>query len=509
MQSGGACACRRSAGEQKMHRHPSNRPPCCCENRCTCPHCHGGPTPHPNSHSRFHHSGGKGDSAREEAVFHNGDLRSARRCTSCMPEQVELGKADFFARQQRCEKAREGEQLRRAALAESVGRRCVGGNRPLYASTFSEILRRRNNLHYQAAVDAEYDARRRELQVELDARRGEIAAMQRAHEERRMEAACCESEAARRCRQGSPPQRGSRRHSRSARHALPPHSHGQHNDPCPALPPALQHLKESEAPPANNSYSCGDRTPPPLRDHHHHRWGWQRGPCEQRVCDNRRPPSPWKHEERLPSYTDGDVPPSAAPHHPQPEHRTLPQHEADECPPPPPRRRACSPHHSPQLAGGAASACPSCGCPLMSACDIVSMIAAGKLDNSVACPSCGFIGGTLRCSASHRALPPRGPSSEGDDKRRRDRRGQCCRAWPRSHSADSSSSSPAFLIGPMFGRKVFITDDIYRDRRARYLAEWEARGAVRRVPPSSRSPSAPLPERTPKWRTTGSGCCAE
>ncbi|KPA84531.1 hypothetical protein ABB37_01071 [Leptomonas pyrrhocoris] len=404
------------------------------------------------------------------------------------------------------------------------------------------MLRRRSNLPYQAAVDAEYDARRRELQAELDARREEIAAMQRDREERRMEAAFRETEAAR--------HRGSPRRSRSANHARPSSSPGHSKDACaPPPPPQPQPLKKTEsptrpksppgdeakldAPPTRDPHAHGDRTPPPLHHHHHyHNWGWPRGPR----CRNGRGPPPswdswghgWRHgspppcpcERRTPSpWQHSKCPPPPPPLHGRPFHHHDPHWDVDagaadrqECPPswqpdnaPPPQPLA---HHSPKTAEGTASACPSCGHPLMSARDIVSMIAAGKLDNSVACPSCGFVGGTLRCPALHHGLPPHGQPSDDGGKGDRNRRGQSCKAAPRSHSAAAGSTSVS-LTAPKFGHKVFITDDLYCDRRARYLAEWEECGSVRRVPPSHRSPSAPLPDRTQKWRTTGSGRCTD
>jgi hypothetical protein len=597
-----------------MPGHSPDRPPCCCEERCTCPHCHSGPARGPprqhnrspssrdgghlHSH-RHHHSIGGVDGRREEKeAYRRSGLCSARRCTSCIPEQAELSAAELLGRQQRCDEARVTEQLRRMTLAKSFGHQ-RGGHRgcyhhPFYTTNTAELLRRQNNVPYHAAVDAEYDARRRELQAELDARRGEIAAMQRAREDRRMEAAFCESEAAR-CRASCGPRRGSFRRSRSTDHVRPsspprPQTHPSDVPPrlpqepstaaeCPPPPPPPNEAAAA-APPSppfdqRHRQSCGDRTPPPLRHRPHHGEGWERGsqdpcghdgghrppsphgpaghgwgccppapPSPHGPC-GRRAPSPWQHSKRLPP-----PPPGVCCHHPHHHHHPPPPRRGcdggcvchdDDCqrpspcdrqpcqarclsgglasspcthhPPQTQQPRVCSPHHSPKPTVAAANTCPSCGHPLMNARDVVSMIAAGRLESSVACPSCGFVGGLLRCPAHHRAPSPCGRVSD-DDKGCREgrghaRRGQPCGRGPRSRSAGSSSSSYALLSNPKFGRKVFITDDLYRDRRARYLAEWEARGAVQRMPPSHRSPSAALPERTPKWRTTGGGCFAD
>lgn len=502
-----ACMGQRSAGDQRMRGHPPDRPPCCCESRCTCPHCHGGDRRCPSHH--HHHP------PPPPQVFphdRGGCSLAGRRCTSCVPEQEDLMEVDLLARRRRCEEARVAERLRRTALANSVGRH---GRSRFYTSNTAELLRRQNNVACQAAVDAEYDARRRTLQAELDARRDEIAALQRAREELRMEAAFCGTDLAR--RGGSP------RRLRSSDRARPPSPSPYHarspGGPWPPPPPPPQAEPASQPPPLNGEdgtpreapqgrrlHSCGDRTPPPLRHHRHNDWGSEQGPCgswghDWECCaPPASPPPPRRSERRAPSSWQYSKRPSPPP----------PPHKGDKCPPPPPPppQLACFPHHSPHPAGGAAacSACPSCGHALMSARDVVSMIAAGMLESSVACPACGFVGGILRCPAAHRCAPsPHGGRSDGSD-RDGARHGHSCGPGLRSRSAASSPLfSSTHLTGPKFGRKVYVTDDLYRDRRARYLAEWEARGTVRRMPPSHRSPSAPLPERTPKWLTTGSG----
>lgn len=91
-----------------------------------------------------------------------------------------------------------------------------------------------------------------------------------------------------------------------------------------------------------------------------------------------------------------------------------------------------------------------------------------------------------------------------------------CAAGVRARNATPSRSPPcrrrrgggvrgattAALIGPRFGRKVFITDDDYLERRCRSMAAWEQAGVVCRIGPRAHADAcAPLPLKTPRWRT--------
>ncbi|ESL12087.1 hypothetical protein TRSC58_00151 [Trypanosoma rangeli SC58] len=57
---------------------------------------------------------------------------------------------------------------------------------------------------------------------------------------------------------------------------------------------------------------------------------------------------------------------------------------------------------------------------------------------------------------------------------------------------------------PDHGRKIYITDDAYLYRRSKVIELLERDGYVRRLSPTTRSPSAPLPKKTRKWATTRS-----
>lgn len=498
---------------------PAERPRCCCESRCTCRHCHG------NTQHRHHHRSRHTSRARAEAEVRESGPRSARRCTSCLPEQAELGEADLLVRQQRCGEARLAEQQRRADLAAAVHHRGSVHCCPTYMSNTAELLRRRSTVACQAAVDSEYDARRRTLQAELDARRGEIAALRRAREEQQMSSAHCEREVVQRCCHVATQQR----RSRSADHRRVCSTKRHPSSPPPPPPQPTKAPSAGEQQEAAHVEAATELPPPPPqpapREHHHNHFHHRRAsPCGRRSSSPpqhaqcRRPPPPppppsscW--QTCAPSCRCGCA--SAAQHQnccPLQQQRQQRPHSS---------ARVCTSRPS----SAASAACPSCSGALLTARDIVSLIAAGKLESSVACPACGFVGGRLPCAPAHRGPSPQDPPSAihaggvdsgaataaEDGAKRHPSRVPSSGPHPRSSSAAAapSRSSSGSLTNPRYGRKVFITDDLHRDRRARYLAEWEARGAVRRVPPSSRSPSAPLPERTPKWRTTGCGTCSE
>lgn len=55
-----------------------------------------------------------------------------------------------------------------------------------------------------------------------------------------------------------------------------------------------------------------------------------------------------------------------------------------------------------------------------------------------------------------------------------------------------------------YGRKVYITDDAYLSWRTKVIEGLERHGFVRLIPPTTRSPSAPLPVKRKKWATTRS-----
>ncbi|KAH9589436.1 hypothetical protein LSM04_009237 [Trypanosoma melophagium] len=69
-------------------------------------------------------------------------------------------------------------------------------------------------------------------------------------------------------------------------------------------------------------------------------------------------------------------------------------------------------------------------------------------------------------------------------------------------TASPLSQSQLTLVN--HGRKVYITDDAYLFRRSQVIDRLEQDGYVRRLSPTTRSPSAPLPEKTRKWTTTRS-----
>lgn len=120
------------------------------------------------------------------------------------------------------------------------------------------------------------------------------------------------------------------------------------------------------------------------------------------------------------------------------------------------------------------------------AADVVAMVANKDFGRLAQCPACGFTASVPRGRLGHRGGSRSGSGSP--------------------HGPRSASSGP---VAPKYGRKIFITDDTYVDRRASRLAAWERAGAIRHMPPSTHSPSAPLPEKAPRWRTVDSSRCLE
>ncbi|TPP43552.1 hypothetical protein CGC21_19755 [Leishmania donovani] len=360
--------------------------------------------------------------------------------------QAELQEADLLTLQQRCEEARVADRRWKSALTHVFGQRGHrGGGRNSYQSNTAEMLRRQRNSFYQRAVDDEYMARRRMLQAELDARHNEIVKTQRARETLRMEAALSNAREDR--RRGCGPRACSLQRACSA----DPAAGARFSTPPPQRkeqPPSLpSHSKDSD-------HAVLPSTQPKIEVCSH-------GPAPLATCcadfHNSSAQGQWHWGWIWSPMPSHDLKPTSP--------QTSPTTGED----------AASDHAKPEK---------SLDC-------LERDVAAGVPTNPPQ-PSSAVSAAGADCGAACRAGKGRPESVRGGSSRFR------------SHSATSVP-----LTAPRFGRKVFITDDVYCDRRARYMAQWEASGAVQRVPTSSRSPSAPLPEKTPKWRTTGNDACTE
>lgn len=445
------------------------RPRCCCEERCTCTHCHGRATQPRSQPARQRGSSrapGDHQSSASYRVSHvdvgaQAGPHASRRCQGCIPEEALLREAELLTLQQRCGAARLSDQRRRSTLAEAVGspHDTAAAAGPCYQSNTAELLRRQRNAFYQSAVNAEYAARRRMLQEELAARRDEIADLHRAREAQRMEAARVAAQAAHRAPSRGPSPRRSYSVDPATRARLS-------TPPPPPPPPRTYEAPNSAAAPAAEARQSATQTGSagPARAASVERGPRTRAadfaPASWQASYGPYPPYPPQGEWHCgwiwcPAGARGGMQYGRSP---------SPPRQGSRLPPPPPAQGDAAAQITAPPPAAAAPAKPS-------AAEIVSMLAAGDVEKSLACLA-------------------------GDATRGRRSRTQ----QTRSHSAAAAVGT---LAAPRYGRKVFITDDAYCDRRARYLAEWEARGAVRRVPATTRSPSAPLPERTPKWRTTG------
>lgn len=76
---------------------------------------------------------------------------------------------------------------------------------------------------------------------------------------------------------------------------------------------------------------------------------------------------------------------------------------------------------------------------------------------------------------------------------------------PTNECKKSVANSPVARSSSVkHGRKIFITDHAHSDRRSQVINRLEEDGYLRPVPPTTRSPSAPLAEKAKKWETTRS-----
>ncbi|KAK7199641.1 hypothetical protein NESM_000009200 [Novymonas esmeraldas] len=489
----------------------SSWPRCCCETQGVCvghprpsapppPTQGGGHVPPPGSGDQ----GGR--HGRAEVEPRADDARSSRRCPVCIPEEARLREAEMIALQQRCEIACGADRRRRCELASAFGPRDYRGRRGCYQSNTAEMLRRQCNSFYQSALDAEYLARRRALQAELDARRDEIAEMQRDREALRMEAALFNARepqwwgSGRRCHT---PRRGrSADPAPSPCHARPESRRRQVQQ---APPPAVDSDRADQmaSPPTQPAVTCpppaaeeaeARRRPPPSRRHHARDWACGWAPWSAGWDDDAPSPPPGQWHRGWIWF------PASLSHggarSPSPRRHVA----APPTPPPPPAqpapanpKKACAPPSS-EAARNAAGAQTT-----PTAAEIVSMIAAGKLGKSLHHVTTSDSAAAAEAAAT-RPHPQSGAATAAAGARR-GRGERRRRASPPFRSRSAAAAAP--LAAPQFGRKVFITDVVHCDRRARFLAEWEARGVVQRLPSPTRSASAPLPLQSRRWRTTG------
>ncbi|KAG5496096.1 hypothetical protein JKF63_02395 [Porcisia hertigi] len=531
MPSGDFCTCHHHPSGERRPAPQPNRSPCCCEEHCTCAHYYGSgfmPPPPPvfehNNNQRTRRSGNPYSSQLKHAdVTAHADPHASRRCPVCIPEQAKLQDADLFALQQRCEEARLADQRRRSLLADLFGQRGHrGGGRNSYQSNTAEMLRRQRNSFYQKAVDAEYLARRRLLQSELDARRDELAEIQRAREAKRMEVAYNDAREARRSSSGPRFRSLQRPHSADlaarARFSTPPRvfqdqsslleDHSKRSDLAPssatqpaaeglpheeqvdtssAPPPQMRPSRKTSPPqqhcamvgshgPAAWATCCADTPKTSAPGQWHCGWIW----CPNSACRGRHSPSPPRQQARI-------RPPSPECHVP-----------ASPCDTKPASGQA-SPTTREDLA---------CDKAKRRITDTASRKTADEPGKSLSCQERDAAAGDMAKRQQPSSLFSAQDADTGGA-HRQGRRGRGERGRGEPSRFRSQSASAVHLVAPRFGRKVFITDDVYCARRSRYMADWEACGAIQRMPTPSRSPSAPLPEKTPKWRTTGvDACCA-
>ncbi|CAD2216412.1 hypothetical protein ADEAN_000387400 [Angomonas deanei] len=403
---------------------------CCCSPHCTC--CR---PSHP------------GETRRSEKTE---EYAPYRKCVYCLPERNALREAELLKKQFAYQ------QKKKEQCEKQYGLLHYCGPNDTYHRNTSELLRSCKGNYYQNSAREELNLRRRELQDELKARRGEIMMLARMKEplsrpapesERRTySTGGCKGVRSHHCgcHHGriSPPREwegrrgcGGRRGRSEGRH---PHRHGHHGHCSHGRRSPSPHSRCASWEGRHGCRPCGGRSRSPCssegrRPHHHHHHPFH------------PPPHHWGHP----------VPPFAHPH----------RHWG-------PERREETP------------LCPSCRHPLLKreASEVVKLLASNEHYKWCQCPACGFVAGRMP------------PSNEPTD------------SAPVEDNATEKKpdttpkTSTSGLASPSFGRKVFITDDVYLNRRAQLFSSWEEAGMVEPLP-RKRSPSAPLPEQTPKWKT--------
>lgn len=101
----------------------------------------------------------------------------------------------------------------------------------------------------------------------------------------------------------------------------------------------------------------------------------------------------------------------------------------------------------------------------------------------------GHGGGRKPRHHRHHDHPRRNSRSPSPDKRR--------------SASSSEREGHVALSGPKYGHKVFVSDQGYLHQRAQYIHQWEKDGKLVELAPASSCASAPIGQRTPRWKTVG------
>ncbi|ESS70717.1 hypothetical protein TcG_04209 [Trypanosoma cruzi] len=448
-------ACESSLGKEAVCRHcrcPAERSPCCCEafqgvSGMQSHHYHGArrqKSP-PHYHHQHHYRQQQTEGGVEQ--LQQGSRSSSRRCFCCVPEQEELQEYERLEKEQRYRSMRAERQQLQAALYDDLF--CGGTPRHEPSSDYSyrpntaQLLRYSQGSLYQRAVAMEQERRRRELRKEIEARKRELSARGPMHQPIAFFTSVDGVK-----RPFGPVQRTrGRAFAKSPVRVCPTtglkqHQHPGRNVQAAATKPTAVVRPRCECRNRGSSYLRG-------RKHHKER--------DTHVQDT------------TPLTADTSGEPVSGP----PAAHSLSRCRCKEV------QKASSP--APPLRGGEyecrCKPCRCCSC-------------AEKAHSAGAVPT-----------VSHTVdAMPEAPRQQ-EDKEKPTAPLRAATAVPRR-----PSSLPACLRRTAidYGRKIYITDDAHLSRRAKVIELLEQDGYVRLLTPTTRSPSAPLPEKARRWATTRS-----
>ncbi|RNF19358.1 uncharacterized protein Tco025E_04169 [Trypanosoma conorhini] len=444
----------------------AERPPCCCESfresaeASGVPPQRGATQPRQQQLRRHHQQQNEGG----EEQLQERQRSSSRHCFCCVPEQEELQEYERMEKERRYRSMRAERQQLQAALHDDVWRGATPRYEPSlehsYRSNTAQLLRYSQGSFYQRAVAMERERRRRELRKEIEERKREMSA----RGPKRQPMAVFTSLG------------GVKRTVAPAQRMRGPDVAGCPVCVCPTTG-LMQHPH-----PGSGVRTAATRSAALLAP---------RGGSRGRSCPYLRARK--SHKGTDPHVSGGtplaltgmgmdmgkgkeaaSVP--SAPH-------SLPCRRVKE------GREAPSP--SLPLRGGK----PECRCRPCKCCQCPESECRCK---PCRCCRCADGAGSAEVTPTIPHTADTVPAAKVEEK------GQEAPAVPLRATSAPPRLSRLQRSATDHGRKIYITDDAYLSRRSKVIELLERDGYVRRLSPTTRSPSAPLPEKTRKWATTRS-----
>ncbi|ORC92546.1 uncharacterized protein TM35_000032990 [Trypanosoma theileri] len=492
--------------ESAHHDNPSKRIPCCCEvfRQATGSVSHGDDHHH-HHHHHHHHYHNYHHPHHHHPHHHHHDQKhypeyygqygegtegqlppqyrsSSRRCYCCVPEQEELQECERLAKEKRYQSLRaEREQLKTALyddLWKGEAQRRSRGPSYRYRSNTADLLRYSQGTFYQQAVAMEQDRRRQQLRREIEERRRELNVRTRMSYPTFTSTPISSAPRMMMSRQNVRPLTSTRN---------------------PVVVCTTENLKRHNTYSHRNQQNVGGISARVLTT------GTNTG-CSTPHAHVRRQQRSSVQTVNKGNNPTGEQTAAAGVEAPEPErsgtetdagmrHTAVQNCEGKKkwrSSPPSPRGDARNKGH-----------CCCCCC-----CHVCQPCAPWMRSN--AAHSAGVVPAAKQATVAPQ--PQLQPKPQPQPKPQSpkpiiSKKKEETTAPTRTVSMERSSASPVSqsqLTVVEHGRKVYITDDVYLYRRSQVIERLEQDGFVRRLNPTNRSPSAPLPEKTRKWTTTRS-----